>query len=138
LGAFNQTVSLKPIHVDFSGVANLFNTSIECSESTTTPISLNASASLDVGANVQVSIILGAIAAGTIVPPTITEFELDFGVLYSAGLPKKNIDEVDYLCVVLDGNVGANLSVVANISGDVSSGSITLFQIDIPGLGFPG
>ena len=54
------------------------------------------------------------------------------------GLPKTKIDNVGNLCVALDGNVDANLSVVANISGQVSSGNITLFQIGIPGLSFPG
>ena len=56
----------------------------------------------------------------------------------SLGLPKTKIDNVGNLCVALDGNVDANLSVVANISGQVSSGNITLFQIGIPGLSFPG
>ena len=52
--------------------------------------------------------------------------------------PKTKIDNVGNFCVALDGNVDANLSVVANISGQVSSGNITLFQIGIPGLSFPG
>ena len=56
----------------------------------------------------------------------------------SLGLPKTKIDSVGNFCVALDGNVDANLSVVANISGQVSSGNITLFQIGIPGLSFPG
>jgi hypothetical protein len=58
-----------------------------------------------------------------------------FGVLYCArlGLPEtKNIDNVDNLCVALDGNVDANLIVVANISGQISSPRITLFEIGIP------
>ena len=39
---------------------------------------------------------------------------------------------------MLDGIVDANLSVMANISGQVNSGSISLFEIGIPGLSFPG
>ncbi len=48
------------------------------------------------------------------------------------------IDHVDILCVVLDGNVDAKFNVMANITGQVSSGSITLFQVGIPGLSIPG
>lgn len=54
------------------------------------------------------------------------------------GLPKAKIDNVDNIRVVLDGNVEAKFDVVANISGQISSGSITLFQIGIPGFSIPG
>ena len=77
---------------------------------------------------------LSAVAAGTLVPPALTEFALNFGVLYRV----LTIDNIDELCVALGGNVDANLSVVANIAGQASSGSISLFQIGIPGLSFPG
>jgi hypothetical protein len=46
-------------------------------------------------------------------------------------------DHVDNLCVVLDGNADAKLSVSADISKQVSSGNITLFQAGIPGLSIP-
>ncbi|KAH9991034.1 hypothetical protein BJV77DRAFT_560799 [Russula vinacea] len=117
LGAFNKTFSLNTTPVDFSGMTNLFNTSIECPASTSNPTSSSASISLDVGADLHLSIGLGAVVAGSLIPPDISEFGLYFA---------------------LDGNVDANLSVVANISGQVSSGNITLFQIGIPGLSFPG
>ncbi|KAF8472215.1 hypothetical protein DFH94DRAFT_655780 [Russula ochroleuca] len=117
LGSFNHTLAANPIPIDFSGVTNLFNTSIECPASAAIPISSSASVSLDVGADVHVTVGLGAVAAGSLIPPSITEFGLT---------------------IALDGNVDANLSVVANISGQVSSPSITLFQIGIPGLSFPG
>jgi hypothetical protein len=42
------------------------------------------------------------------------------------------------LCIALDGMLDANLSIAANVTGQVSSGSIPLFQIGIPGLSFPG
>jgi hypothetical protein len=132
LGAFNETLPLDSIPIDFSGVKNLLNTSIGNSASTSNPIS--ASVSLDVGADVHVSISLGAVAVGSLIPPTITEFGLYFGVLYRVPA----IDKVDNLCVVFDGIVDANLSVMANISGQINSGSISLFQIKIPSLSFPG
>ena len=112
----------------------MFNKSIECPASAAIPISPSASVSLDVGANVQMSVGLGAVAAGTLIPPAINEFGLNFGVLYRV----LAIDNVDKLCVVMDGNVNANLSVVANISGEVGSGKIPLFELGIPGLSFPG
>jgi hypothetical protein len=122
-------------------VTNLFNTSIECPASTAIPISPSASVSLDVGADVHVTVGLSASASGTLVPPNIAEFGLSFGTFIlcdGLGLPTTKIDNVDNFCVALDGNVDANISVVANVSGKVSSGSITLFQIGIPGLSFPG
>jgi hypothetical protein len=54
------------------------------------------------------------------------------------GVPKTKIDHVGNFCVVLGGNVDAKFNVLANISGQISSGSITLFQIGIPGLSIPG
>ena len=46
------------------------------------------------------------------------------------------VDHV-YYCVGLDGNADAKLSVTGDISGQVSSGNITLFQVGIPGLSIP-
>jgi hypothetical protein len=46
-------------------------------------------------------------------------------------------DHVDNLCVGLDGNADAKLSVSGDISGQISSGNITLFQVGIPGLSIP-
>ncbi|KAF8502654.1 hypothetical protein F5888DRAFT_1607718 [Russula emetica] len=116
-GAFNKSISPNPTPIDFSGETNLFHTNIKCPIKAGIPITPSASVSLDVDANVHASIGIGAVAAGTIIPPKITEFGLDF---------------------VLDGNVDAKFNVVANISGQVSSGSITLFQVGIPGLSIPG
>ena len=133
LGAFNKTLSLNPIDIDFSGVKNLFNTS-SIGASTSNPSSSNESVSLNVGADVRVSISLGVVATGTLTPPDITEFGLFCGALYCVPA----IDNVDDFCLVLDGIVDANLSVMASISGQVDSGSTTLFQIGVPGLSFPG
>jgi hypothetical protein len=140
-GAFNKSISPKPTPVDFSGETNLFHTNIKCPIKAGIPITPSASVSLDVGANVHASIGIGAVAAGTIIPPKITEFGLDFGVLYcvlSSSFRRQKINHVDNLCVALDGNVDAKFNVLANISGQVSSGSITLFQVGIPGFSIPG
>jgi hypothetical protein len=51
--------------------------------------------------------------------------------------PETMIDHINNICVVLDGNADAKLSVSADISKQVSSGNITLFQAGIPGLSIP-
>ena len=47
------------------------------------------------------------------------------------------IDHIDNLCVGLDGNADAKLSVTGDISGQVSSDNITLFEVGLPGLSVP-
>jgi len=47
------------------------------------------------------------------------------------------IDHVDNFRVGLDGNAGAKLSVSGDISGQISSGNITLFETGLPGLSIP-
>ncbi|KAH9975610.1 hypothetical protein BJV77DRAFT_1164270 [Russula vinacea] len=119
VGSFNKTLASKPIPVvNFSGVTNLFNQSIDCPASSANPVDLTASISLDVGADVDVT------------------FGLTFGVSYCV-LGTTKIDKFDDLCVALDGNVGANLSVVANVTGQISSPSFILFQTGFPGLSIP-
>ena len=80
--AFNKSISSNPTPVDFSGETNLFHRNINCPIKAGVPITASASASLDVGANVHASIGIGAVAAGTIIPPEITELALDIGALY--------------------------------------------------------
>ncbi|KAI9437319.1 hypothetical protein H4582DRAFT_339196 [Lactarius indigo] len=114
---FNKTISQELQPVDFNGATNLFNTSVDCTASSAIPASSTASLSLDVDAAVHAAVSLGAVAAGTLVPPKITEFGLTLG---------------------LNGNIDALFSITANLTGHVSSGTIPLFQIGIPGLSFPG
>jgi hypothetical protein len=47
------------------------------------------------------------------------------------------IDHVNNLCVDLGGSADGKLSVSGDITGQVSSGNITLFQTGIPGLSIP-
>lgn len=76
---FNQNLSKDPQPVDFTGSTNLFQKSINCALNTTPPISASASVSLDAGANVHATIGMSAVAAGTFVPPTLSQFGLNFG-----------------------------------------------------------
>ena len=82
-GAFKKSISLKSTPLDFSGEKNLFHTNIKCPIKAGISITPSASVSVDVDANVHASIGIGAVAAGTIIPPKITDFGLDFGTLYS-------------------------------------------------------
>jgi hypothetical protein len=76
---FNKTISQNLQPVNFSGAANLFNASFNCPASSAISASSTASLSLDVDADVHATISLGAVAAGTLVPPNITEFGLTLG-----------------------------------------------------------
>ncbi|KAN0134687.1 hypothetical protein V8E53_007472 [Lactarius tabidus] len=111
--AFNKTIS-QDLPLSFSGSDNLFNASVDCPG---TPSSFTGSVSIDVDGAVQAAISIGAVAAGTIIPPEITEFGLTLG---------------------LDGSIDAQFSISANLTGSVSSGAIPLFQIGLPVLSVPG
>ena len=69
---FNETESKNLRPFKFSGKENLFNTSISCPQFT-------ASVSLDVDSAVHAAVSLGVVAAGTYVPPKISEFDLTLG-----------------------------------------------------------
>ncbi|KAF8502657.1 hypothetical protein F5888DRAFT_1800191 [Russula emetica] len=101
LNSFNKSLSANPAPVNFSGQKNLFS---------------QGSGSIDINADLQATVGISAVAAGTILPPKLTQFEITFG---------------------LDGNADATLSVTGDISGQVSSGNITLFQAGLPGLSIP-
>ena len=47
------------------------------------------------------------------------------------------IDHVDNPCVGVDGNADAKLSVTGDLSGQVSSPKITLFELGLPGFSIP-
>jgi hypothetical protein len=137
---FNQNLSKDPQPVDFTGSTNLFQKSIQCALNTTLPVSASASVSLDACANVHATIGVSAVAAGTFVPPSLSQFGLNFGVYSSLSISGTVTTRLtrQSLCVALDGTIDANLSIAANVTGKVSSGSIPLFQVGIPGLTFPG
>ena len=73
--AFNKTLS-ENLPLSFSGSENLFNTSISCPSTSPT---FTASVSLDVEGSAQADFSLGAVAAGTIIPPEISELGLTLG-----------------------------------------------------------
>jgi hypothetical protein len=104
----NKSVDLKPL--DFDKSVNLVNKEIKCG-----PVSASLSVDLDGQAHATASV--GVAATGTIIPPKLT----DFGII--AGLTA---------------NVAGTLDLKADVSGEVDSGKITLLNLGIPGLDFPG
>ncbi|KAI0056899.1 hypothetical protein BV25DRAFT_1864173 [Artomyces pyxidatus] len=117
LTSFNKTLtqSLPPVNIDKS--ATLLNTNINCPADQFNPASFSASANINVEAKVNAVVQLGVVAAGTVVPPKISEIGIFAG---------------------LNGDIDSTLNIQANALGSFSSGTITVFQVGIPGLDFPG
>ncbi|KAL5520933.1 hypothetical protein ACEPAF_2936 [Sanghuangporus sanghuang] len=111
LGDFNKTKStdLPPINIDQS--FNIFNTTVSCSTNE------QAKLSVDVNAKLNAEVTIGAVLAGSLIPPKIKEFGLFSGV--SADLE-------------------GGLSIDADIAGQIDTGKITLFTVGLPGLSIPG
>ncbi|KAI0276246.1 hypothetical protein BGY98DRAFT_1177851, partial [Russula aff. rugulosa BPL654] len=63
IGSFNKSLSEKPAPLNFSGQKNLFS---------------DGSGSIDVDANLQASVGISAVAAGSIIPPKVTQFGITF------------------------------------------------------------
>ena len=129
--------------VEFSRPFNLFNRTINCppDPSGLIPVSGSASVFLDADADVRMTVGLGAFVAGTLIPSGMSQFSLSFGAYRSlpTGLCRaKAIDTSKIRSVALDGTIDASLSVAANLTGQISSGSMDLFQTGIRGLSFPG
>jgi hypothetical protein len=95
---FNQTLTQQTTPVNFSGSSNLFNTTIQCSPDSSA-LSGSASVSLDASADVNATVGLGAVVAGAIIPPGISQFSLSFGACNSlpTGLCRKTIDTINTL-----------------------------------------
>ncbi|KAL5497716.1 hypothetical protein ACEPAH_2647 [Sanghuangporus vaninii] len=111
LGDFNKTKStdLPPINIDQS--FNIFNTTLSCSANE------EAKLSVDVNAKLNAEVTIGAVLAGSLIPPKIKEFGLFSDV--SADLE-------------------GGLSIDANIAGQIDTGKIPLFTVGLPGLSIPG
>ncbi|KAJ7474871.1 hypothetical protein FB451DRAFT_1246878 [Mycena latifolia] len=104
----NKSVDLPPL--DFNKDVNLVNEQIKCG-------ALTASVKVDLNGQAHATASVGVAAAGTIIPPKITDFAIITG---------------------LTANVAATLDVTADVAGKVDSGKITLLNVGIPGLDFPG
>ncbi|TDL21321.1 hypothetical protein BD410DRAFT_724403 [Rickenella mellea] len=107
--SFNNTLSKALPPIDISKAFPIFSTTLPCA-GTTTKIDISANAK----AHAQIS--LGVVAAGTLVPPVMTEIATYTG---------------------LTANLDGTLTVNADLTGTFDSGQITLFQLGLPGLDIP-
>ncbi|TFK97642.1 hypothetical protein BDV98DRAFT_513349 [Pterulicium gracile] len=106
----DETINVPPIELDEE--FNLIDVSVGCAEN-----GVGAGITVDIAAKGTVSADIGVIAVGTVVPPVLTKFNT---------VTRLNSDVVG--TVTLGGSV----------TGAIDTGEITLFEIGIPGLNFPG
>ncbi|GLB45261.1 putative expressed protein [Lyophyllum shimeji] len=111
--SFNQSVEKELKPVDVSKNFPLFSKSISCAG----PPAIDASVSAEIDAKAHAVITLGVAAAGTIVPPKLSDFGLFAG---------------------LDASLQGTLGLKGNLAATADSGQLTLFSVGIPGLEFPG
>ncbi|KAG5638044.1 hypothetical protein H0H81_002164 [Sphagnurus paluster] len=107
---FDRTVTKSLDPIDVNNDIPFFSQSISCS-------GFDASVNAGMKTKAHAVVSLGVAAAGTIVPPQLTEFGVFTG---------------------LNANFDGTMSLKANAKGKADSGQITLFQTGIPGLDFPG
>ncbi|KAJ6492277.1 hypothetical protein C8R45DRAFT_990818 [Mycena sanguinolenta] len=100
-----------PDPLTFNESKNLFNTSVDCGG----PVS--ASLSVDIAGNVNVAPSITITANGTLIPTKFTNLEA---------------------ATSMTAQLGGNLTISADITGQVDSGKITLLNVGIPGFDFPG
>ncbi|KAI0092175.1 hypothetical protein BDY19DRAFT_884355 [Irpex rosettiformis] len=102
--------------VDFDKAFTLFDQSIDCPATGKLP-DIKGEVKVAVEPKVHAVVGFGVVAAGTVVPPKVT----DFGLFAS-----------------LDGSLNGTLTLDASASATLDSGKIQIFQVGIPGLDFPG
>ncbi|RDB30203.1 hypothetical protein Hypma_010439 [Hypsizygus marmoreus] len=110
---FDESITKTLTPIDVNKNWQLFSQSISCPG----PPAFSASISSDVTASAHAVISVGVAAVGTIIPPQLTEFGLFAG---------------------LDAALQATLGLRGNAAGRADTGQLTLFQLGIPGLDFPG
>ncbi|THU98962.1 hypothetical protein K435DRAFT_828282 [Dendrothele bispora CBS 962.96] len=111
----NITKDLPPIDVT-NQTFPIFEDKVSCPASGSIP-AFDASIKADVVANAHAVISLGAAATGTIIPPKLDEFGVFVG---------------------LNADLKGTLELVGSASGTADSGKISLFEVGVPGLDFPG
>ncbi|KAF8073317.1 hypothetical protein FPV67DRAFT_1409522 [Lyophyllum atratum] len=107
----STTQTLPPVEVAKN--FPIFSKSISCAG----PPAFDASIKADVDTNARAVITLGVAAAGTIVPPKLSDFGLFAG---------------------MDASLEGTLGLKGNVAATADSGQITFFEVGIPGLDFPG
>ncbi|KAF5376725.1 hypothetical protein D9615_007807 [Tricholomella constricta] len=110
---FDESITTKLPPLDISQDFPIFSQSLSCPG----PPAFDAALRADANVNAHADISLGLAAVGTLVPPELTEFAAFVG---------------------LDAQLQATLSLLGNVAGRADTGQITLYQIGLPGLDFPG
>ncbi|KAJ7069112.1 hypothetical protein C8F01DRAFT_1047778 [Mycena amicta] len=108
--SYNHTTSTDPPPLKIDQTFPIFSASVQCTNFTAT-----VSTSFDVDVDLTVS--LGLIVAGTVIPPNITQFSVFGG---------------------LDGSTGGRLEVVTSALGTYSTGKVSLYSVALAGVDVPG
>ncbi|KAJ3569322.1 hypothetical protein NP233_g5127 [Leucocoprinus birnbaumii] len=122
LNNFNvdKSTDLQPF--DLNQSFNLINQEIKCSVplpvgGLNSTVGVNGQVKIDVDAKVHAVTSLGVVAAGTVIPPKVT----DFGITSA-----------------MTANLDSTIKMSAGVGGSIDSGKIKLFEVGVPGLDFPG
>ncbi|KAK7457234.1 hypothetical protein VKT23_010536 [Stygiomarasmius scandens] len=114
--SFDKDITKDLPPVDIDQTFPIFEDKISCPASGNIP-AFDASIKADVVAKAHAVISLGMAATGTVVPPKLDEFGVFVG---------------------LNADLTGTLELVGSASGTADSGKISLFEVGIPGLDFPG
>nr|GAT55123.1 predicted protein [Mycena chlorophos] len=108
--SFNHTHNFDIAPINFNKSANLINSDLSCAGA-------DLSLSVDIAASASdLQAVVAATAAGTLVPPSFNDFSV---------------------IGMFTGAVGGAIDITADITGSISSGSIQIFTVGIPGLDIP-
>ncbi|KAJ7049580.1 hypothetical protein C8F01DRAFT_1069029 [Mycena amicta] len=96
--------------ISFDKSFNLLHDDISCGADT---LSLN----VDMAASADMQATVSLIALGTVIPPELSKFSV---------------------AALMNGHIGGSLDITADITGSLTSGPKTVFEVGIPGFDFPG
>ncbi|KAJ6480315.1 hypothetical protein C8R45DRAFT_1076400 [Mycena sanguinolenta] len=108
--AFNDTNSASLPVLSIDQTFPLFSASVDC-------IDFSASVSASFETKIDATVSIGLIAAGTVIPPEISEFAVFGG---------------------LDASVLASLGLIASATGSIATGKVSLYSHSLAGIDFPG
>lgn len=114
--SFDKSITKELPPVDVDKTFPIFDEKLSCPANGEIP-AIDASLKADAVTKAHAVVSIGAAASGSIVPPKLDEFGVFVG---------------------LDASLTGTLELVGNAKATVDSGRITLFEVGIPGLDFPG
>ncbi|KAL0576061.1 hypothetical protein V5O48_005919 [Marasmius crinis-equi] len=114
--SFDKSITKELPPIDVDKTFNIFEEKISCPAQGAIP-AFDASLKADAIAKAHAVVSVGVAAVGTIIPPKLSEFGVFTG---------------------LDADLVGTLRLAGSATGTADSGKITLFEVGIPGLDFPG